>query len=296
MRKPSLCMMLLVIVAGCHQDPFAPGAPPFLDSTRTELIKKYNDWPKVIDEYEHADAASRQTKRDRIVEDLLTLVDTKYYDFRRSLYTGRAVTDLGFDLTNLGLSFAATISGGEQTKTILSALIAGVTGTKLAVNENLFTNKTSLAIITKMDAMRTAQRLKIETQLDRNAQEYPLHSALKDVADYYDAGTVITALTAITETASQEKAVAQKELTDYRTEKYLPDDASATLRRYYKPDGKIINAENAQRLKTWMGQNEVDVSVTTFLNGASYADKRAKAVKDLKLQSGGTINPTTQPG
>ena len=57
-----------------------------------------------------------------------------------------------------------------------------------------------------------------------------------------------------------------------------------TLRRYWKPDGSVVNKQNERRLKEWLRSNGFDPeSVTFFLRNEMFTDARQRAIVDLEL-------------
>ena len=64
----------------------------------------------------------------------------------------------------------------------------------------------------------------------------------------------------------------------------MVDDASETLRKYWRPDGKIIDSEHNQAIIEWMRHNRLmQLSVPIFLKSARFQAERKQAVADLGL-------------
>lgn len=64
---------------------------------------------------------------------------------------------------------------------------------------------------------------------------------------------------------------------------YTSQDASEWLQRFWKPDGEKVDKANEGRLEAWMMENDLqDISITAFLYGNQFSDKRAKAARDLQ--------------
>jgi len=64
----------------------------------------------------------------------------------------------------------------------------------------------------------------------------------------------------------------------------MVDDSSETLRRYWRPDGKTIDAEHNRAIINWMQTNKLtQLSVPIFLQSARFHEARKKAIADLGL-------------
>jgi len=98
------------------------------------------------------------------------------------------------DITVLGLNAAGTLVGGATTKSILAAISGGLVGAKGIINKDVLYNAGIQTLILKMDADRTAVRLRITNNLKQNEEVYPFEAAELDTGDYYRVGTVPNAL------------------------------------------------------------------------------------------------------
>ena len=64
----------------------------------------------------------------------------------------------------------------------------------------------------------------------------------------------------------------------------MVDDASETLRKYWRPDGKTIDPEHSRAIIDWMRRNGLtQLSVPSFLRSAKFEKERKQAVTDLDL-------------
>ena len=82
-------------------------------------------------------AETDKTKRNRVMNDLILLIDDNYYKVEKSLVGHRTWTDFSGSLAVTGLSTAGTIVGAAGTKTVLSALVTAINSTKTSVNKVL---------------------------------------------------------------------------------------------------------------------------------------------------------------
>lgn len=62
-------------------------------------------------------------------------------------------------------------------------------------------------------------------------------------------------------------------------------ESGSLLRRFWKPDGMNINKANAEKLRTWLKENNIaGVALPFFFRAARFQDARVRAVKELGLE------------
>ncbi len=291
--RPVIIVVIIALACGCSSskhafsDPFAPPRPAFLDPGNTTA-------QSVIRQYNHALAANPPANptpkqiRDTFADDTFSVIDSNYSRFFHDHYEQRAVTDLAFDLLNLGAGFTGTIAGGKFDKTVTNALVTLFTGTKLATETNFFNKQATLAVIAKMDALRADKRLSIEANLANDVSQYPLRSAMDEMASYYRSGTVIEALTAIDHDANAAKQTSESQLSSFRrTGKFTRDSASDALQKFWKPDGVSVDVAHETAIKNAMKANGLDpstLSITSFIFSDATRQEREKIASDLNLK------------
>jgi hypothetical protein len=149
--------------------------------------------------------------RDTIVQALMIAIDLRYEEFEIGFFDTNRYAGFGATLAALGLSTAgAVVSGG--TSQLLSAAAAGVIGAREAFKREVLVEQTSVALLTAMRAQRDKIGLNIRLGLRRDATQYPLGAALADVSGYYRAGTIVGALTGVTEAVALEREQAREDL------------------------------------------------------------------------------------
>src|SRR5260370_18401548 len=132
-------------------------------------------------------------EHDKLITGRLASINLNYNQFIARFSVAKESHDLGTEVTELGLNLATTAVGGAETKTILGAVSAGVTGSKLAIDKNFFFEKTVPVLITTMNAQRKVALEPILIGLTNSTDVYPLTQALSDIDAYYFAGTFIRA-------------------------------------------------------------------------------------------------------
>lgn len=106
-------------------------------------------------------------------------------------------------MTVLGLSTAATVSGGKQAKTVLAGMAAFITGTRVAVDKELFFDQSLPVLMSRMRILREQKKLellaKIEGPNQLPVESYTLMQAWHDVLAYEQMGTLTTTIMNIAE-------------------------------------------------------------------------------------------------
>lgn len=155
------------------------------------------------------DGLTSEGFRNRIIGQYLLAADYQFNDFRRQLSRQNRGSNFGLDIGALGFAGGASIAG-ERTANILSAIAAGLTGTRAALNRDVFFDRTLPALFAAMDGARTEIRTSIMVNMRRSAAEYPLPVALADLANYENAGSLDSAIERVTGDAVDRADEAQR--------------------------------------------------------------------------------------
>ncbi|HCN30933.1 MAG TPA: hypothetical protein DIT64_19900 [Verrucomicrobiales bacterium] len=164
--------------------------------------------------YEQAqtDAAARN----ELVWDLIQIADVNYQLYEQGLVAklqgGNAIINIG----TAGMNAASTLSGSSAVKTTISTLTTFITGSQAEINKTIFRDMAIQTMISNMRALRAKRYQVILTKLRKHhndAGKYPVGEAMKDVLDYYQAGTFVSAMIETQNSAAQVENEA-KEATD----------------------------------------------------------------------------------
>jgi len=176
------------------------------DKIAEELERKYlsyengteiSRYEKDLAEGKMKDDEVKKQRRNQILSNLILLMNIRYAQYERCFYRVSAGISTIFDTTVLGLTAAGTVAGGNTTKSILSAIAAGIAGTKLSMEKNYLFEKTSPVLMAKMRSLREEKLRIIDERMNKSIQEYPLERGLIDVQDFFYCGTISGALQSI---------------------------------------------------------------------------------------------------
>lgn len=218
--------------------------------------------------------------RNKVIAAGMLVVDTNFSLFEKALFRENRQTSFGATVTTLGLNIAAAVNPSAT----LSAISAGIIGTKEAFDKEVLLDRAVLAIHSQMRAQRTIVAVRLREGMRSTPEEYPLGIALTDLEAYYEAGTLLSAFIGITESAGVASAKANGELQRSLTSDFVKDLAGDKLRKFWKPDGNIIDTANQQRMRDWLIEHNInEPSFTFILRSEIYQSVRLEMAKDIGL-------------
>lgn len=210
------------LLSGCASVtgyPESPGDP----KGELQSLKRTYYGADVVQHYNALrDDAARTAYRDEVVVGRERVIDLNYYAFRKHLLAGGNLTEVGTDWAVLALSGAGTTVASAGSKAIFAAIAGGLTGARGSVEKNLYYQKTIVALVGQMEAQRKQAKLKIEQGLAVSASRYSLTEALGDVDDYYEAGSIPSAVNGVSESAGVSVSVSKEAIAKIREKRISP--------------------------------------------------------------------------
>ena len=158
---------------------------------------------------------------------LLAEVDFVYYEYETKLFLNQGRFNVGSDFLQLGLAAGTTVINGARAKTVLSAILSGVTGTSLSVDKNYFRQQTAQAIASSMEANRDRVKAVILQQLAQDTVIYPFAAARADLIRYFFAGTLSSGLQQLHQEAAANASTQQANLTQVQIGNIPTSDVTA---------------------------------------------------------------------
>jgi hypothetical protein len=225
-------------------------------------------------------AARTDDCRNSIVTARMYVTDLQFSTFEETLFRSTREAAFGATLGTLGLTSAAAVASGG-TSQALSGTAALVIGGREAFQKEVLAERTVVAIHTAMRARRAQIAARILEGLQRSVDSYPLTLGLRDLNDYYDAGTILGALVGITESVGASAREAEKTLDV--TIAYQLDPAGEKLTKHMctsltecdTPDAAFV-----KRMKECWPKAEVapDTVISQFLHDKSFAGARLQVL------------------
>ncbi len=149
--------------------------------------------------YNNAAPADKARVRNAILNDLMAVIDLNYHEFEAGLRTDKALKDASAEIVTIGLTAASTAVGGEEAKTILSAIATGVVGANSSLDKNVLQNNTVQALELEMRALRAGKERDLLNGMSESDAHYPLQSGIRDIIAYYYAGSLTDAMLGLVE-------------------------------------------------------------------------------------------------
>lgn len=204
-----LAALLALTLSGCALAASEQAPPwPAQEAYETRLAERYAAGLP-------AEAAETVEGRNRAVDDLLYLCNVVYRDYEVELYTSGALFDTVADLAAMSTSAAGAVVGGGAAQ-VASGVVAGILGVHNSVDKNFYREQSRIALLTKTDALRTTKLAEIQELKQEPLDVWPLSAAMLDVQAYYEAGTLLAALKAVTEQSGAELSAAKAKLAAQR--------------------------------------------------------------------------------
>lgn len=158
-----------------------------------------------VQDVKDLEQAASGEARNKILVKALFAIDLKYAAFRHGLWAERRNTGAVTALLSMGLGVAGTLTDAAVAKTNYAALGTLLTGTTQVIDSKYLFDQTVSALITTMDANRTAIAARILDASNRPIDAYSGYASLRDVIAYYNAGTLTDALITLQDRATVDK-------------------------------------------------------------------------------------------
>lgn len=274
LKQLSCCMIAAVAVAGCTAS--LEGAPDRLlpIAAETEVAKKLasNAW---YYEYATATGSRRRELRDQIVLARMYATDLYYSEYEARLTKERQSVGFYSTVASLALTSSATLVAANETKSILSALATGLTGTREAYDKEILIEKTITILQQQMRTRRKEVKVTILERLGRDTGTYPLELALTDLESYYRAGTLTGALIDVSEATGFRLSEARR----------LEEEVVVTRFAPVRDLGQRICAfarNNITAVTTYLKSNHGEMPLAEFVRNGSPEDQ-LRMINRLKI-------------
>jgi hypothetical protein len=301
LARHSLLVNAVLALSACGVFRGAP-APVISISQEKEDLAIYLGGDVLKKSYSSNDAdrngMSATAWRDAVIAARLQITDLNYQAFKNELYAETSGINLGTNLAALGVSGAAAVASAG-TAQALAAASTGILGAGTAFNKDTLYEKTLPAIFAQMEANRTAVLLAMRKSQQNDAGKYPLSLALSDLSAYERAGTLESAIQALTTTATDQADSNKKEIAKITGLTVLPVDVESRKEKFSDivfalvTKGDKTSLEQLDKVAQAIGaQPDKDPkteagNILVELDKQASGDKAAQAMSDLckKLNS-----------
>ena len=175
------------------------------DASIQALETKYTNWVQFADWVRTNAPSEQKARRNEVLSDLIRLSDYKYEKFKTKLYVVDAGGNTLIDITSIGLTAAATLTGGTAGQ-VLAGTDTALKGAQGKVAERWLNAKAMRIIQTTMDSMRAEIYTTIATRMTSPYDQFPIEEGYQLVNRYHEAASLPNALARMEATMSQEKS------------------------------------------------------------------------------------------
>lgn len=206
-------LFVILCASGCKTYRYAGAPSPSFDVD--EDIKQLSDQFKpavVVSNFYALGGAATTSDRNKVISGRLVMINLEYLKWLRTVTADKQLLDTASDVLILSLNLAATATEGAAVKTVLSAISAGIVGSKTAVDKHYYYEKTLPALVTAMNAQRKTVLTNILSGMTQPLGAYMFEQALTDLQAYYQAGTFMGAVSAVQADATAKEKIADKEI------------------------------------------------------------------------------------
>ncbi len=276
-RGTAITAAFVGLLCGCSTFQMRPQFSVDQDAEVAGLASLYS--AKAISDCLTQPIAKQATCRNTIVQARLIAIDARYTQFRQAFDSQTRWAAFGSTVVSLGLTSASSLTP-VGTAHILGAAASGVTGSQAAYQKEVLVERTANAVETSMDAGRLLISVRIRSGLKQSAADYPLAVALSDLEDYYNAGTMLGAISNITQNAGTQAQVANQEL--LTVSGFESSSAATYLQNYIDPSIVTDQPTLTQHMNDLIAQVAklgLNVAPTYFVTNGDPGQQRTVATK-----------------
>lgn len=218
--RMSLMALAMSSLLGCASINGYPKDPEDTSATLSKLTPYFDG----TEERTYLSAGTefgRQQKRDEIILARLRAYDIEFAAFEKDMFAQGNTITTGADLIDLVLAGLTATVGNASTKAALGATSAGVVGAQATISKDLFYQRTIPALLAQMEANRAKAKLTIIKSMGQPDSSYSLMQAYLDLDVYKNAGSLVGAVTSITQDAGTAKDTAQSAIQITRASSYI---------------------------------------------------------------------------
>ena len=217
-------LSLCVLASGCGSS-FRPKAALPAGTFSTPFLADLSS-PTLFSDYNAlVDGPAKVALRNQIIFEEMWLTDQSYDNFESGFFTGQGTISFLSTTTAMLLDMTGAVTGTASLKAILAATSGAVTGIQGNYQKEFFNQVMRTQMVQTMRANRLTERAIIEagmatcstgTICNSSVAGYSLETGLQDVSAYYDAGTIIGAIIAVSEASTAQSNAAKAMLKGIR--------------------------------------------------------------------------------
>ncbi|MES2951577.1 MAG: hypothetical protein V4858_23860 [Pseudomonadota bacterium] len=240
--------------------------------------------------------AGNQTaeRRNEFVSSRVAMANLAYLQFIGSLTADKQHLDAATDIFALGLNIGGTLVSSARAKANLAAVAALALGSKSSIDKHFYFEKTTPALIAAMNAQRKEVLVRILEGANLRLEQYSFTQGIADTHDYYAAGTLNSAISAIQADAGAKEAKADREVRMLKLEWVAPAE-KATRASASETIVAIIASGNLDRVQKALVLLGLDgLPKSTLAEATESLEKNFRGALRANLGKAGAISEQLQ--
>lgn len=241
--------------------------------------------------------ALAQGMRNAMIEDALPYIDGMYLDFITDIQQGRDRQNFIADVIELSSSAAlGIIKGPQRSIQIIGIALTAFKGGRRSSDVNFYKDQSTPILISKMDGNRATVRAAILLREGKSIDEYRIGTAIGDIVEYYNAGTLVRAFTELQKDTAIQTRAAQNAVRIVRGDLDISD--IPTLEAAARSDS-IFKQKRSLEDQVDAATTAAAAETTATLKAAKLKpirDKLERIWSDIKAQSAFTAAITKMKG
>lgn len=208
--------------------------------------------------------------RNETIERALFVIDANYVEWVNYLYLGRATGNFVADTVQLTTSgVIGALNGPADTLRVLGIALNTFQGARSSFDLNYFDKQNTAIIINQMDSNRSKAYAVILNKKKTGIAEYSMAEAIKDLVAYYNAGTLVSAFTGLSQQTALNSRDSAKIVTDLQKNSSVSPEKNV-LEALDKLESLLNNSNQVQlaisKLSKIFAELQIDQNFQPIIN------------------------------
>lgn len=225
--------------------------------------------------------------RNRLIAMTISQIDLNFGFYQRNRRIQRNLFATVVDILEIGASTAISITGGARSKALIGEGLTFVQGSRDKINKNLRLQEQQI-FFNKMIEKRADVQKRILGRLNNSIVDYPFELAYVDLVDYYEAGTMSSALADLAADTGSSASDAQNQLRKAKENagvagKLTEDERTQQIENFRKIESMrqaFIDAEDANNPSALTAKQKEVIKTYRLIYNQIQADDSLREISD----------------
>jgi hypothetical protein len=221
-----------------------------------------------------------QERRNRLIFMAVSQIDLNFRSYERKRRHNNNLFQTVINILEVGAATAISITNGERAKSLIADALGFIQGSRDSINKNYRLLERQV-LINKMIEKRSKILTVIYQKADLPDTQYPFERAFIDLLDYFEAGTVDSALNSLATDTGSSASNAQQLLVEAKRKAGIVLAPTANQIKVSRENSDfvqaIIDSENSARAKIAEADEKIKLADKTI------SDENAKSPPDASV-------------